>query len=32
MLTNPKLVYVPVKIDVQATWRRFGWIPHAEKK
>lgn len=33
MLTDPNWVYVPaLKTDVQATWRKFGWIPHAEKK
>jgi len=33
MLTDPKWVYVPaLKTDVQTTWRKFGWIPHAEKK
>lgn len=33
MLTDPKWVYVPAnRTNVQNTWRKFGWVPHAEKK
>ena len=31
-VTDPNFVYVPWwKTDVQATWRKFGWVPKAEK-
>ena len=33
MQTDPNWVYVPAnRTNVQATWRKFGWVPHAEKK
>lgn len=38
MLTNkglmdPNFKYIPAAAtNVQNTWRKFGWVPHAEKK
>jgi len=32
-LMDPNFKYIPAaSTDVQQTWRKYGWIPSAEKK
>lgn len=32
-LMDPRFKYVPaVNTDITQTWRRFGWVPLAEKR
>lgn len=32
-LMDPNFKYIPAaQTDVQATWKRFGWVPHVPNK